>query len=158
MPIRNITSNYSGRNKDITITPYINSLLSERQRVALTFGKVSSYCAGIQKLIQRYIITLLTVSGSQPHDPLFGTNFLSKVKRSNLTTLNDLTHIFNFANFDVISTFKEYQSAHPNLPADEQLDTAVIDSIDSTQDSVTFKIKIYTMAGETVDFVVPISN
>ena len=156
MAIGTVTTNYSGRNKDINIMAYPNPKSPETQPVPLTFGKISSYCAGIEKLIQRYMLTLLTVKGSQPYDPEFGTDFLKYVRSANLLTYNDLSHYFNFANYEVLNLFKQYQALHADLPLDEQIDTAVLDSLTTVDNRIQFNVKIYTKAGETVDFVMPI--
>lgn len=157
MPINKVTTDYTGRDKDINIFPVVSPLLQPKQTVTPSFGKVSSYCAGVQKLLQRYAVALLTVQGSQPEYPTFGTGLLRNVMVSSITTLSDLSHAFNFANSLVISMFRDYQSKHEGLPLDEQLDTAILADITTTANyEVTFSVKIYTMAGNTYDYLLPI--
>ena len=157
MPIRNVTTDYSGRQKDISAFSVVNPLSPSRQAVTPTFGRVSSYCAGVQKLIQRYTIALLTTRGSQPAFPDFGTELLAGLAVSGLSTVSDLTHAFNFANALVVVQFRDYQSRASGIPLDEQLDTAVLSSLTTTASfEVTFTITLYTMAGTTIDYLLPI--
>lgn len=157
MPIRNITTDYSGRAKDIDITPTIDPTKTSAQKVTPGFGQVSSYCAGVQKLVQRFMISLVTVQGSQKSYPTFGTNLLKSLTVSSLTTLADLRHAFNFASAKVVSEFRAYQSATPNLPDDEQLDTALLLDVSVNANyEVTYRVALYTKAGETYDFLLPI--
>ena len=158
MPVQNLTTDYTGRQRDICITPFVNPRKTGGQPMTYTLGKVSSYCAGIQKLIQRYTIALFTTEGSQKYDPTFGTAFYKQLVASNVMTVGDLTHIFNFANYDVITLFKDYQNKNPDLPLDEQLDTAVLDSVNIVGNSVTFSVKIYTRAGDSYNFFVPVPS
>lgn len=157
MPIRNITTDYSGRSKDINIVPNIDPKKTTPQKVALSFGRVSSYCAGIQKLIQRFMIALVTVKGSQPAYPDFGTDLLKKLSVSSLTTIADLTHAFNFASASVVASFRAYQEGITGVPEDEQLDTALLMNVEvSANYEVTYRVALYTKAGDTYDFLLPI--
>lgn len=157
MPIRNITTDYTGRAKDINISPTIDPTKTSVQKVTPGFGNVSSYCAGVQKLLQRFMIALTTVRGSQPAYPTFGTDLLKTIAVSSLTTVADLKHAFNFASAKVVSEFREYQAATPGLPDDEQLDTALLLDISVTANyEVTYRVALYTKAGETYDFLLPI--
>jgi len=63
MPISSTTTNYSGRKKDIHIFQGVDP--SKVSDINPSFGKISNYCAGVQKLVQRYAICLLTELGSQ---------------------------------------------------------------------------------------------
>lgn len=157
MPIQKLTTNYTGREKDINIFPTVRPTVKGPQPTPGSFGKVSSYCAGIQKLAQRYLIALLTIRGSQPNFPNFGTNLLKQVNTGSVTTNGDLVHIFNFANVSVISAFRSAQEKAKNIPMDEQLDTVVLNSVSVTVgNSVNYNISLYTNAGQTYDYVLPI--
>lgn len=157
MPIRNITTDYSGRSKDINIAPSIDPRMTTPQKVSPSFGPVSSYCAGVQKLIQRFMIALVTVKGSQPAYPNFGTDLFKKISVSSLTTIADLTHAFNFASASVVAAFRAEQEASPGRPDDEQLDTALLTDVSVTANyEVTYRVALYTRAGNTYDFLLPI--
>lgn len=157
MPIRTITTDYSGRAKDINISPNVDPTKPSAQKVTPGFGNVSSYCAGVQKLVQRFMIALVTVRGSQPAYPAFGTDLLKRLTVSSLTTVADLKHAFNFASAKVVSEFRAYQADTPDLPDDEQLDTVLLlDVTVSPNNEVTYRVALYTKAGSTYDFLLPI--
>jgi hypothetical protein len=158
MPISGITTDYSGRKKDISIAFRIDPSNINRQIVDLRFGKVSSFVAGIQKLIQRYMITFLTILGTQPNYPQYGTDILKILQQGNTISKNDLVHLFNFANLKVMTLFKAYQSSNPSEPSDEQISTAVLQDIQTGADFVYFDVKIFTLAGDEVNFLLPIPD
>ena len=157
MPIRNIITDYSGRSKDINIFPTVNPRTKDAQPVVASFGPVSSYCAGVQKLIQRYTIALLTVKGSQPAYPKFGTNLLKQLAVSGIRTRADLTHSFNFANAVVIDQFRTFQKDSAGDHPDEELDTCVLQDVTVTKNyEVNYRVLMYTKAGAILDFLLPI--
>lgn len=155
MPIGNITTDASGRTRDVSIFRGINPKGSAV--ITPTFGLVSQFCVGIQKLVQRYGIALFTIIGSQRDYPAFGTNFLSTLQTSN-NILNQVNvqHIFNFANFEVVQSFRAYQATQTDLPLDEQLSTATLINFSAVGDTVSFNVQLTTMAGDTVDLVLPL--
>lgn len=156
MAIKSVSNDYTGRKKDINLAYKINPTDPNIQAVNLQFGPVSSFVAGTQKLIQRYIISLLTIKGSQPDYETFGTDFLSSLQGTNVLNRQDFKHIFNFANWKVISEFRKYQGANPDQPLDEQLNTATLESFVADRGKVTLRIKIVTLAGEIIDFLLPL--
>ena len=122
-----------------------------------SFGKISNYCTGIQKLVQRYTIALLTELGSQPNFPGFGSPLITILtSSSNSYNRADLYPIFNRANAKVVKEFFAYdQTANP--PDDERLAGASLDSIKSTIDGgVAISVKIQTYATGPVAFVIPL--
>lgn len=160
MPISSTTTDYSLRTRDISILQAPDPNKVGTQKVSAAFGKVSSFTAGIQKLVQRYTIMLMTIKGSQTNFPDFGTTFLSELmhRSNNMDTLA-LHHLFNFANLDVISQMKSYQSTLPTTaPLDEQIDTAQLVNVAANGDTVDFQILIKSRAGDTVQYVLPLPN
>ena len=156
MAIKSLTTNYVGRTKDISINRGINPRLLPVQPVNLAFGRVSQFCTGVQKLVQRYMISFLTALGSQEDFPTFGTSFLLRLNQGGVTT-SDIQHLFNFANMSVGKTFKDYDKLN-TVPLDEQLYSASLVSVNVTASSVSLSIKLVCMAGETVDFVLPLPS
>lgn len=156
MAITNTTTNYVGRLRDVNIAYKIDPTVFVPQPVDLRFGEVSTYVAGIQKLVNRYIIALFTNLGSQPNFPDFGAEFMSKLYGHNMVNVSEARHIFNFASWKVVNDFQAYQKQNPGLPLDEQINTAVLQSIDTTEDGVSFRVKILSLAGENVEFLVPL--
>jgi hypothetical protein len=155
MPISGTSIDYSTRKKDIHI--FQNVDVNKIATIAPSFGRISNYCAGIQKLVQRYTIALLTAIESQPAYPSFGTNLLTKLSNTNLTIdKTKLTHIFNFANYSVIKSFRTYQSNTEGLPLDEQLDTAILQSITVTNGVASLSIQLFPVQQTAVTFLIPL--
>ena len=157
MAIVGTTTNYTGRTKDINILLGANASIPDRQPVTVAFGRVSSFCAGIQKLMQRYLVAFCTIIGSQPNYPTFGTDFMSKLESGGRYSQTDIYHMFNFANSDVTSDFMEYQrTATVTLPDDEQLMKAELLDFSAIGDVLQMRIQLTSKQGDSVTFVVPI--
>ena len=154
--ISSTTTNYSNRTVDIHILKGTDVTLPNAQPVNVCFGKPSSFCTGVQKLVQRYAISLLTVLGSQIDFNGFGTTLLVDTNMSGLQTISDLTHLFNFANLKVTTDFRQYQATLANGPLDEQLNAATLTDISVSGDSVSMSVTITTMAGSDIPFVIPL--
>lgn len=157
MAIKNITTNYTGRKIDLHIMQGVNAPGSST--INLSFGKISNYCAGVQKLIQRYTIMLLTELGSQEQFPTFGSNLITKLtSTSNNYNRSDLYALFALANLKVCNDIFDYQINNP-LPEDEQLSNATLEEIISTTDGgVAMRVKIVTRVVGAVDFLIPLPN
>lgn len=156
MPIGSTTTNSSGRTRDIHIMQGVkpNGTINP---TTLKFGQVSNFCAGIQKLVQRYMIAFLTTLGSQVDYPNFGTAFMSSTLASNVNPSRlDTQHIFNFSNASVLNTFRAYQSLNPDLPADEQIDTAILSNLTVSASQISLQITITSLAGNVVTFIIPL--
>jgi len=155
MSISYTTTNYSGRKKDLNIFGKVDPYNTDPQRITLGIGKVSSYVAGVQKLVQRYAIMLLTEMETQPVYPTFGTFLVTNLRGSNRTPKDELIHYFNFANLKVLSEMHAYQQTNSD-PYDEQISTATLNSMVMAGDSLAFSVTIETKTGESVPFVIPL--
>ncbi len=158
MAIAKVTQDYSTRTKDISILKKADPKKYGPQPVSPKFGQVSSVCTGVQKLVQRYAIALLTNVGSQPVYPLFGTNLLTLLQGGNLVSTEQLKHYFNFANVDVVNSFNDYQKQNVDLPQDEQLASATLKDVIVLGDMVSLSILLVTAEGDAVDFVLPLPD
>jgi hypothetical protein len=157
MAISKITTDYSGRKKDVSIIRNINPTNPATQKVTLEFGKVSAYCAGVQKLVQRYMIIFMTEVGTQKSYPEFGTPFYGNIRRGNVVNKTDLVHKFNFANLKTVETIRTHQQKFNDIPLDEQINTALLgDIIFVARDQINIRILIKTNAGDNVDFLMPL--
>lgn len=156
MPITSVSSNYSGRLKDLCIADGIKGNTDKVQPMSLTFGKLSSYCAGVQKLVQRYAIMLMTKLGSQKDYPDFGTDFITNLNSGRNVSGQDFSYTFNFASWDVIKEMKTYQVANPEMPLDEQINTATLENYNVVKDAVQLNVRLTTMAGTNIQFIMPL--
>jgi hypothetical protein len=158
MPVNSIISDYTGRKKDLSILQHPDATLTGPQTVKPAFGAPSRFCAGIQKLIQKYAIILLTNIESQPNYPEFGTRFIANLSTNNSIDRILARQIFAIANATAIRTLQNYQIKNKNIPSDERMDSATLRNIvvDPRIGSVSFDIAITSDAGETVDFLLPL--
>jgi phage baseplate assembly protein W len=154
---KTISSNYVGRKKDISILQYPDASKPDAQLVALGFSKSGRFCAGVQKLVQRYTIILLTNIASQPLYPSFGTDLLYRL-RQGLPPADRLlaSQIFNTASFSAVRVLSEYQNRHTETPLDECIARATLTNISLASGSVRFEVTITTRAGDIVEFIVPL--
>lgn len=155
MPISGISTDYTGRTKDIHIFQGVDP--RSTKVITPEFGKISNFCTGIQKLVQRYAICLLTELGSQELSPTFGTTLLTNLNNRSLS-LNrvDIYPIFNVANAKVVREFRQFQAKNPSLPDDEKLNTALLEDVVLISDQVQLQVKIYPIATPSVTFTVPL--
>jgi hypothetical protein len=171
MPISSITTDYTGRLKDISILQYPNPYNSAQETsawnssqlesypniVAPSFGKITRFCSGVQKLIQKYAIILLTNIGSQDGFPSFGTNFLYSVQ-AGLSPVDNLraAQLFTIASYKAVNTLVDYQISNPNTPSDERIVSAELVDVVLSSGVATFNVEITTEAGDTVPFLLPL--
>jgi hypothetical protein len=157
MGIANVTTDYTGRKKDINLFELPDATKVDAQTVLPKFGKNARFCAGVQKLIQKYAIILLTNVNSQTNYPDFGTDFMYTLK-AGISPVDKLraAQIFNLASYDAVKTLKNYQIDHPEIPLDERIALAKLSSITLYGGLVSFDVSITTEAGSKIDFLVPL--
>jgi hypothetical protein len=157
MAVASVSSNYVGRKKDISILQYPNALLVGTQTVLPGFGKNTRFCAGAQKLVQRYAITLLTNISSQEKYPDFGTNLLYTLK-AGISPMDQLkaSQIFELASYEVVTVMKIYQTNHPEMPLDERLARATLTSLTLIGGLAAFEVTLITEAGDSLEFIIPL--
>jgi hypothetical protein len=157
MPISGTSSDYTGRTKDISIFQSADATIIGPQDIAPSFGKRARFCAGVQKLIQRYAIILLSNVNSQPNYPDFGTSFMATIT-AGISPVDKLAaiQIFSAASYDTVLTLRNYQATHPEIPPDEAISRAELNNISLYGSYAAFDVKIFTEAGTSVKFLVPL--
>lgn len=157
MPIKKEITDYTNRKKDISILQYPNTTVYDGAEVFPKFGTTSRFCAGVQKLIQRYTVLMLTNINSQEYYPDFATDFLWPLQAGIGPTDNIAARqIFTLADYNAVNIIKKYQIEYPDLPLDEQLDTTFLRNLTLYGSFVSFDVKLTTLAGDAVDFLVPL--
>jgi hypothetical protein len=144
MPITNTTTDYTGRTVDMYISGSLNPLLSDKQEVIYEFGQHTKYVAGVQKLIQRYLISLIN------------SGFIEQLLGSTSGNIQAARNLFNTMNWEVIKTFRAYQSTNLTDPDDEQLSTVQLNDVTSNGDTISFSLQLITNAGTDVAFILPL--
>lgn len=157
MGISATTTNYTGRKKDISIFQNPDGGIEGAQTVLPFFGKNPRFCAGVQKLVQKYAVILLTNVASQPNYPEFGTAFLRTIQGGiDPTDQIAAAQIFNIANYDTVATLRAHQSTDSTIPADERIYSAALTGIALYSTYISFDVTIITEGGDSIEFVVPL--
>ena len=156
MAIVNKTIDYTGRKLDISVFQSTFDL-GVALPVTIAFGSPSKFCAGIQKLVQRYAILLMTDLGSQSFYPDSGVNFLG-VLQSGVNPVDKIavSQLFTLASYNVLSKLKTYQNANPTIPEDEQISNATLVNLVLSGGTVSFDVKITSMAGDSANLLLPL--
>jgi hypothetical protein len=139
------STDYSGRTKDLFISQGVDPNAVGAKKIEYNFGAVSSYIAGIQKLIQRYIILL------------FNNNLKRELERVRYENPQEASHIFNFVNWKALQIIRTYQNEHPDTPEDEQLAGAELLSISGIEGTVTLNVRLVPVSGDATVFLLPIN-
>jgi phage baseplate assembly protein W len=171
MPISKVTSDYTGRKRDLSIlqtpNPYnapedtnlwsIYQIENSRNQVSPAFGKVGRFCAGVQKVVQKYTIILLTNLGSQPNFQDFGTDFIYTIQAgiSPIDTIK-ASQIFTLASYYAVNTLLDYQANNPTIPDDEKIVSAELTNVGLYNGVASFSVTLTTEAGDSVEFLVPL--
>jgi hypothetical protein len=156
MGVASIITDYTGRLKDISILQYPDASKMDAQTVLPQFGRMPRFCAGVQKLVQRYTIMMLTNLESQTKYPDFGTQFLFTLQGGTDPTDSILaSQIFAEANYITVKSLLFYQ-AQKDTPADERIASAILSNISLYGGYVSFDVTLTTEAGDVLDFIVPL--
>lgn len=145
---------YTDRKIDLHIMQGIDP--PNKSAITPSFGKLTNFCTGVQKLVQRYVISLLTELTSQPTFTDFGTALVSTLTAtSSRFNQADIYPIFNAANAKVKNEFKQYDILN-QPPLDERLLNAELVSVLAINGGVNLNINIKTFSQTDVTFVLPL--
>lgn len=111
--------------------------------------------AGIDKLIQRWLIEFLTEVGSLLYLPERGSTFMRDARLGRLQTEADIETAFLFAATDVDRNLKNEED--DTWFDDERLDAANLLSITLTPQQVSLNIEIRSLAGDSRRPIVPVN-
>jgi hypothetical protein len=119
---------------------------------------ISRAVAGIQKVVQRYLLTFMTAKGSVRNRPDFGSVFMSAITSGLLQSRSAVVQYFSFANADVIRQMKAQDAGDASAPNDERIRVAYLADyiIDTSTSRLYLKISIETLAGAGAEFLVPV--
>lgn len=146
-------ADFAGRRFDVAVLrgqrPSGDALAS--QDILASGGQA---CAGILKLAQWFVATLLKEQGSMPFDPTSGTTFYTKLASGRLRTAADVFVAFGFAVGDVQAQAKALETAA--TPADEQFAGAVLDRVEVGNGGVRLHVTLSSAAGTSRAVLLPI--
>jgi len=141
-----------GRTYDIDMIRWEDDVEGEAQ---FTLGNLSKKTTGIVKSVNKFVLILLTLSGSDPFFPERGTQFDEIMAMGG----EDEQTIGSFAQEQVSSAIKQIKSIQSNssIPEDERLIGAQVTNVAKVSaDKISISISLSTEAGEGVSIKVPI--
>ena len=120
------------------------------------FGTEAGFlCTGIQKLAQRFLLELLTESGSIVHQKERGCDFLKNLRSGNVRTELDVFQIFSLGRPVVASNLRgEEDGSEPN---DERYAGSYLSNVIIAQDSLTLTIAVQSRQGTTREIILPLA-
>lgn len=154
-------ADYAGRKADL------NVMRSDPKTGLVTLALVAhpdggQLCVGIQKLFQRYMRTLLLKKGSMLYKPTDGCTFMTDLDAGLWRTTFDVGQSFISAQLDVRRQLladevdADPDTGEPGDPDDERFADAELTNIALTVDRVGLTVRVTSLAGTTVEFIVPI--
>lgn len=118
-------------------------------------GKSGELITGIEKLMQRFAIELLTEENTLVYLPERGTDFITSARAGSWRTTGDVQASFSLALVNIRNNLQAEESEDD--PDDERFDNAELLAVSLSGDSVTLSVKIFSMAGTDFTVVLPIT-
>lgn len=113
-----------------------------------------SVIAGIQKLVQRILLTLLTIKGTRKYQPALGCQFMLDAISGGWRTVADVTQSFLLARSDVRNQLILEETTDD--PDDERYGGMTLDRVTLSERMVTVHISVRSLAGDAYTFLVPL--
>lgn len=155
-----VTTNYDRRSIDIELMKTVTGVTHE---IEVTPGIVDmpKKVAGLQKMIQRYAVLLLTKLGTVKFAEYQGGVLSERVATGSVSSVGDLQHLLHVASSDAIEMMSLDDAddlVYGVYPLDEQI--ANVDfkdiSIDYNSSTAYVTAELQSKAGSELDFVLPI--
>jgi hypothetical protein len=118
-------------------------------------GQAGALITGIEKLVQRFLLELLTERGSLHYDLQRGTFFITKIRAGMVNTSQSLFAVFNAAELELRNTLK-MEEDKLNEPADECYKQATLLAASLLGDFATLSIQVQSMAEESRTVIYPL--
>lgn len=111
--------------------------------------------AGIQSLVQRFLILLLTEKGSVPHFPNRGCEFLTEARTGVWQVPFDVFTSFSASLVDIEQQLKAEELYTD--PPDERYSAAEVLTVSLSGGNASISIQLTSRAGSSYTFIAPIS-
>jgi len=118
-------------------------------------GQSGALITGIEKLVQRFLLELLTEQGSLEYDVNRGTLFITHIRAGYIRTSQDLISAFNAAEVVLRNNLRLEEDVKKD-PADERYQTATLINATLTGDQAYLKIQILSVAGTSRTVIYPL--
>lgn len=151
MQLNRKLSKYAGRTFDISVLHGAAEQGESGLDISL-LHKGGAVCTGIQKLIQRFFLLMVTPAGSMTFAPGRGSDFLKSVSRARSESAVQIA--FQFALTDVRAQLKAEETEE--VPDDERFRDAVLLDAVFFGDSLSLSIALTSQAGITEEIILPV--
>lgn len=140
---------YAGRTVDyLAFDGMIPSPESQLSQTLAQPGQSGAMITGIEKLVQRFLIELLTEQGSLHYQPSRGTFFMTALRAGTIRTSQDLFSSFSSAEVDIRDNLKMEETLSAD-PEDERYAGSELLSASLLGDTASLLFSISSVAGET---------
>jgi len=117
-------------------------------------GQSGALITGIEKLVQRFLLELLTEQGSLDYMLNRGTFFMTALRSGIVRTSQDLFSTFSSAEVDVRNNLRQEEDITD--PADERYGSAKLLAASLFGDTATLSIQVNSVAGESRTVIYPL--
>lgn len=117
-------------------------------------GEGGELCTGIQKLVQRWLIEFLTIRGTLRYLARRGCDFVGQLRRGELRTHIDGQQAFYLSAQQIKINLRAEETA--TTPDDEAFGAVVLEALTIVGDTVTIRLQITSLAGQTAKAILPI--
>lgn len=118
-------------------------------------GQTGALITGIEKLVQRFLLELLTERGSLHYAPQRGTFFITKIRAGMITTSQALFAVFNASELELRNNLKMEENKLIE-PADELYKQSNLLAASLLGDVATLSIQVQSMAEESRTVIYPL--
>jgi len=117
-------------------------------------GQSGAIIAGIQKLVQRFLLELLTEAGSLTYQPQRGCFFITEIRAGLVNTSAALFSAFSAAESDIRDNLRNEDKFSD--PDDERYQRSTLLSASLSGDQAILNIRVLSVAGESRDVIFPL--
>jgi len=117
-------------------------------------GQSGAITTGIQKLVQRFLLELLTETGSLDYQPDRGCLFITSVRAGLISTSASLFSAFASAEVDIRNNLRNEDTFDD--PDDERYQRATLTSASLSGDKAFLTIRVLSVAGESREVIYPL--
>lgn len=128
---------------------------AELSQVLVKKNQSGAVIAGIEKLVQRFLLELLTEQGSLNYLPNRGTLFIIQARAGVLQTSQDLFTAFSTAAVQVGINLRAEDRINGD-PPDEQYQSAVLLAVSLAEGNASLTIQVNSVAGTSRKVIYPL--
>jgi len=118
-------------------------------------GQSGALITGIEKLVQRFLLELLTEQGSLEYQPTRGTFFMTALRHGIVRTSGDLFSEFSAAEATLRDSLR-LEEDFVSDPRDERYAGAELISASLFGDTATLSIRVSSVSGESRTVIYPL--